>query len=259
MRNKSAPLVSIIINCHNGEKFLKKAIKSILNQSYKNWEIIFWDNDSKDNSYKIIRDFKDKRIKCFYSNIYNTLYKSRNLAIKKTKGQYICFLDTDDQWLNFKLNKQVKLITSSNYDIIFSNFIIKNEIKKKQHSREVYFNKKKDLTQNFLDDYFLGILTVLMKKKIYKKFEFDSKYQIIGDFDFFLKMSLIYKFYYFKESQAIYRIHNNNLSQKKISLHVKELQTWLKENQKKFKNYNCNSIKLLILKLRLKNFFKFLF
>ena len=76
MKNyKSKPLVSIIINCHNGEKYLNKSINSVLSQSYKNWEIIFWDNDSKDNSYKIIKNFKDKRIKYFYSNTYNTLYK----------------------------------------------------------------------------------------------------------------------------------------------------------------------------------------
>ena len=57
------PLVSVIINCHNGEKFLKNCIKSVLNQSYRNFEIIFWDNRSTDNSYKIAKSFKDKRIK----------------------------------------------------------------------------------------------------------------------------------------------------------------------------------------------------
>ena len=61
------PLVSIIMNCHNGEKYLKKSVSSIINQSYRNWELIFWDNKSSDNSAKILKNFKDKRIKYFYS------------------------------------------------------------------------------------------------------------------------------------------------------------------------------------------------
>ncbi len=95
---KKLPLVSIIVNCFNGEKFLSQSIKTIFDQTYTNWEIIFWDNKSSDKSREIIKSFKDRRIKYFYSKKYNTLYKSRNLAIKKTKGDYICFLDTDDLW-----------------------------------------------------------------------------------------------------------------------------------------------------------------
>ena len=58
---KKNPLVSIIMNCHNGEKYLKESIKSIINQSYKNWELIFWDNKSSDNSKKIIKKFSCKK------------------------------------------------------------------------------------------------------------------------------------------------------------------------------------------------------
>ena len=62
MRSKKTPLVSIIMNCYNGDKYLRKSIKSIISQSYKNWELIFWDNKSEDNSRNIIKSFKDKRI-----------------------------------------------------------------------------------------------------------------------------------------------------------------------------------------------------
>ena len=59
-------LVSIIMNCHNGETFLNLAIKSVLNQTYKKWELIFWDNNSSDNSAKIFHSFKDKRLKYYF-------------------------------------------------------------------------------------------------------------------------------------------------------------------------------------------------
>ena len=92
------PLVSIIVNCFNGEKYLNKALTSILDQSYQNWEIIFWDNKSSDNSKNIFNNFKDKRFKYFYSDNHAPLYQARNDAIKKSTGEIIAFLDTDDWW-----------------------------------------------------------------------------------------------------------------------------------------------------------------
>ena len=79
----------------NGAKYLKQSIKSVIDQKYKNWELIFWDNNSSDNSAEILFSFKDKRIKYFRSNNFSKLYRGRNLAIKKAKGDYITFLDTD--------------------------------------------------------------------------------------------------------------------------------------------------------------------
>ena len=60
-------LVSIIMNCHNGEKYLKEAIQSVINQEYNNWELIFWNNNSSDNSEKIFKNFKDKKVGLVYS------------------------------------------------------------------------------------------------------------------------------------------------------------------------------------------------
>ena len=107
MRSNKAPLISVIINCYNGEQYLKEAVRSVINQTFKKWEIIFWDNKSEDGSKEIIKSFKDKRIKYFYSKKHHKLYKARNLAIKKSKGKYICFLDVDDTWLKNKLKIQI--------------------------------------------------------------------------------------------------------------------------------------------------------
>ena len=86
---KNQPLVSVVINCFNGEKYLRQCIKSVINQSYKNWELVFWDNCSKDNSIKIIKSFKDKRIKFYKSKSLKNLYQARNLALNKCNGKYI--------------------------------------------------------------------------------------------------------------------------------------------------------------------------
>ena len=107
------PVVSIIMNCHNGQKFLSDAIQSVINQSFKNWELIFWDNSSSDNSRSILKSFSDKRIKYFFSNKFCNLYEARNLAVKECKGKYITFLDTDDLWLKDKLDEQINFITKN--------------------------------------------------------------------------------------------------------------------------------------------------
>ena len=99
-----SPLVSVIMNCYNGEKYLTEALSSLLIQNYGNWELIFWDNLSTDNSKKIFKSFNEKRFKYFLADKHTVLYEARNLAIKKTSGDYIAFLDTDDIWSKDKLS-----------------------------------------------------------------------------------------------------------------------------------------------------------
>ena len=80
-------LVSIIMTCHNGDKYLEQALISLKKQTYKNWELIFWDNKSTDNSAKIFKNFNDPRLKYFYNSEKTTLYKARNLSIQKAEGE----------------------------------------------------------------------------------------------------------------------------------------------------------------------------
>ena len=106
LKNKS-PKVSIVMNCHNGEKYLNKSLTSVISQSYKNWELIFWNNKSTDKSEKIFKSFRDPRFKYFKSNYYQKLYKARNSAHKKMQRKYIAFIDTDDWWLKKFKNKLI--------------------------------------------------------------------------------------------------------------------------------------------------------
>jgi len=73
---KNSPLISIIINCFNGQKYLKECVESVLNQTYTNWEIIFWDNLSTDLSKQIIQNYSDKRIKYYCAKKFSNLYKA---------------------------------------------------------------------------------------------------------------------------------------------------------------------------------------
>ena len=83
--------VSIIVNCHNGENYLSKCINSILNQTYKNWEIIFWDNNSNDKSLKIIKSFKSPKIKIFKSKKKIKIIRCTEFCSKKSRWRIYSF------------------------------------------------------------------------------------------------------------------------------------------------------------------------
>lgn len=259
--NEKKPLVSIIMNCHNGEKYLEKSLKSIINQSYKNWELIFWDNKSTDNSKKIVKKFKNKKIKYFYSKFFYSLYKSRNLAINKAKGKYVAFLDTDDLWKKDKLKHSIHYLIKNKLKICYTNhYLYFQKIKKNKKA----INYKFKLSPQFLlNKYNIGILTIVLEKSIFKKKLFETTYQIIGDFDYFIKMSLKYKVGYIQKPLATYRVHGSNYSLKNTKLYIKELSSWIKKNDKLMRKngLNLTQQKKNLIKLKFKkiiNYYKYI-
>ena len=86
------PFFSIVLPTYNQSKFLEKCINSILSQSFKNWELLVINNNSTDNTINLIKKFNDKRIKVFNINNEGILARSRNLGIRKSKSEWICFM-----------------------------------------------------------------------------------------------------------------------------------------------------------------------
>ena len=231
MKNKK-PLISIIVNCFNGERFLKECLKSILSQSYKNYEVIFWDNLSTDKSKLIFLDIKDNRFKYFSDNEHVTLYGARNKALMVSTGKYITFLDVDDMWYPDKLQKQVNVMEkNSKIGFCYSGFKFFSENSKKLKS--AYNNKKLKggyIFFNLIKNYNVGVLTLMVNKSIVtkNKIKFDERFTIMGDLDFVLRLSKISLGIPIKSDLAIYRVHQENLS-KKTSLTVEERTLWANE------------------------------
>ena len=256
-KNKN-PLVSVIMNCFNGESFLKDSIESVINQTYENWEIIFWDNKSEDKSAEIFKSYDDKRFKYFYADEHTSLYKARNLAIKKSNGELLAFIDTDDLWEKNKLELQVPLFDNPKISFVYSNqWIIKNNLKKKKlfiktKSPSGYIYKK------LLDDYNVGIITVIFRNNIINDLSkiFDERFSVIGDFDFFLKLSKSYYFHYINTPLAYYRIHDKNFSLIHSGKEMEESDMWLHENKNNIIPEKLDKIKNKI-SLRKLLFFKF--
>jgi glycosyltransferase involved in cell wall biosynthesis len=257
MQNKNNPLISVIMNCHNGKKFLKSSLNSLIRQTYKNWELIFFDNNSKDDSIKIVKYFNDKRIKIFKSNKKFNLYHARNLALAKSKGKYLSFLDVDDLWEKNKLEVQLYFIKKNKkFKILYSNYFVKNQSDKKKH---IKYSKKLNsglVTQFLLNNYTVGILTVFFERSLINHSFFNKRYNIVGDFDCFLRLSKTNQFAYLDTPLATYRIHNNNYSINNLNEYIMELNYWLKNNFIKYKKYSFFNLRYYLIKLRLKYFIK---
>ena len=161
---KKKPKVSVIVNCLNGAPFINRCLKSILSQSYNNYEIIFWDNNSSDNSLNIIKKFSSKKIRVFRSKKTTPLYEARNKAIKKSFGKYIAFLDVDDVWIKTKLKKQIELIDKNDSDVIYTNYYIMDQNVKKKFTEDKL--EHKNMSFNILKKYSISISSALFKKKV---------------------------------------------------------------------------------------------
>ena len=223
------------MNCYNGEKYLQEALDSIINQTYKNWELIFWDNQSTDNSSFIVQSYKDHRIKYFYSKKHTLLYEARNMAIEKSEGEYLAFLDVDDYWDSAKLEKQMNVFYQNpEVAIVYSNYFYKNEIKK---TYKKSFRKKLPegmIVDKLLRKYVMGLLTIVINRRLIDEHEniFDTRLHIIGDFDMAIKISAKWKVSCVQQPLATYRWHGGNESISQQEQTIKELERWSVEMKK---------------------------
>ena len=224
------------MNCYNGEKFLREAVQSVLNQKYKKWELIFWNNNSTDNSKKIFKSFKDKRLKYYFKKKKVSLYESRNLAIKKAKGEFIAFLDQDDIWFPNKLFIQLKKFKDPDVGLVYGKFLklnINNFFRKKQLIKPGKLPEGM-ITKELLQSYDVGLLTIMIRKKFLSKDKiFKTQYNYLGDLDFVLRFSKKYKFAAVQEVVGIYRQHENQMQRKNYKEKSFQFSKWYKEIIKK--------------------------
>jgi glycosyltransferase involved in cell wall biosynthesis len=228
---KQEPLVSILMNCYNGEKFLREAIDSILAQTYQNWEIIFWDNQSTDRSAEIFKNYTDTRLRYFYAPKHTWLYEARNYAIEKASGDFIAFLDVDDWWLPSKLEKQIPLFSDSKVGIVCSNYWIVSERKNK---RWIALRRPAPtgwVLNEVLKTYFVGLLTLVVRRSALASLDYscDPRYHMIGDLDLVVRLSVHWKLDCEQKPLGFYRAHDSNESIKHHRRQLNELECWLKE------------------------------
>ncbi len=106
----SSPLISVIMPAYNAEAYIRKAVESVVQQSYPNWELIIVDDLSSDHTGEIIDAMQSDRIRVFHNEVNLKTANTRNFAIRQSKGDWVAFLDSDDSWDQNKLLRQVELM-----------------------------------------------------------------------------------------------------------------------------------------------------
>lgn len=219
-------MISVIIPVFNREVELQRALESVFNQSYKDFEVIVVDDGSSDNSVSVAQKFDVKLIK--QQNL--GVSAARNSAIKISQGDYIAFLDSDDEWLPHKLEKQIsyKSVCVHTEEIWVRNGKRVNQMKKHQKGAGDQFIPSLDLC-------LISPSSVMIKKSVFDEIGlFREDYPVCEDYDLWLKLTSLYEIDFIEEPQIIkYGGHEDQLSRKYKAMdywRVKSL-VWVLENR----------------------------
>ena len=208
------PLVSIVMNCYNGDRFLKEAIDSVYAQSYQNWEIIFWDNGSSDNSPLIAKSY-DERLKYFHSNKTTSLGVARSKAMKQVSGKYVTYLDCDDLYISDRIAVQTSAMINNNTALSFGSWIEIN-------AKGIIVKKHKIKTQsgNFFErllyKYNVNFQTLMIDCDFLKNnnIHFDQELTFSPDFNLVMQIAFINNISSISDYLAKYRVHNQSMTHK---------------------------------------------
>jgi glycosyltransferase involved in cell wall biosynthesis len=223
------------MNCYNGEKFLKEAIDSIYAQSYQDWEIIFIDNCSTDNSAKIAKQYGEK-LKYYKTEGNIELGEARVFGLEHCVGKFLAFLDTDDCYLPDKLEKQVtRMKKNSTYKMSYSGYFFIDELSKVTKK----FTPKS--TSGFvfpqqLKNYEINMQSVMLRNG--QDIKFDDSLKFSPDYDLFMQICAESDVGVIKEPLIKYRKLKDSLTNKSIALWAVEVERSLNKilnKQPKFK------------------------
>ncbi|WP_186429899.1 glycosyltransferase [Clostridium sp. BSD9I1] len=209
-------MVSIIIPVFNGEKFISDAIRSVLNQTYKNIEIIVIDDGSIDKTADIVKNFD--KIRYIYQNNKGPA-ASRNLGMALSKGEYIAFLDADDLYEPEKIQKQMEILEKyKEIDVVYNDMKLVDEnlqFIKYINSDYVIEDGKSFLAMLLFRQIVPIPPSIMMRRKCYDEgIKYDEKLIHAEDYEFIIRLGEKHQFKYLQEPLYIYRRHEENLTNK---------------------------------------------
>lgn len=225
---KQEPLVSVLMNCYNGEEYLREAIESVLAQTYPNWELVFWDNQSTDCSAEIFKSYDDPRLKYYYAPEHTDLGGGRARAWEYLTGEFVAVLDADDVWLPQKLEKQLPLFEESDVGIVISDTLFFNKTRDKP-----FYGGKYPPTgwvfEQLLTGYFVSLETLVFRRSTALKLPraFDPDFSAIADFDMVVRLSRISKLALCPEILAKWRVHAGSDTWKYPQSFIEEKERWI--------------------------------
>ena len=205
MANKKEQKIDIILPNFNSSEYIKETIKSIIDQTFKNWKLIIVDDCSDKKTRTLLKKFsKNKRIKIYWLKKNKGAGYCRNYAIKKSKSPYLAFIDSDDVWKKDKLETQLRFMENNNYLFTYTNYeTFGKKIKFISPAKEYDFKK-------FVNDTSICTSTMIIKRNILKNVEFINS-EICEDYFFKCKILKICNAYCLDDYLTKYRIRKNSL------------------------------------------------
>lgn len=213
------------MNCLNCARYLPAAIESVCAQTYRDWEIVFWDNASTDDSAAIARGYGEQ-VRYFRGDTTVPLGNARNLALAQARGELIAFLDCDDLWLPGKLARQVALLAARpQVDFVYGNFFLLYEESGARTVARPERLPEGDIFESFLNKYQAGLLSVIVRKSALDRLDswFDDSFNLVEEYDLFMRVLYRSQAAYVPEPLAVCRIHEHNTS-------TTERHRWVDEN-----------------------------
>tara|TARA_B100000029_G_C17607264_1_gene967852 strand:- start:3326 stop:4207 length:882 start_codon:yes stop_codon:yes gene_type:complete len=239
--------VTVLINCFNEEKLIARAIDSALKQTYKNLEVIIWDDGSTDKTFEIAQSFNDNRIKVFRNSQNLGLGKSRIKAQTHISGDYVTILDADDYYANTKIEKQVEIF-KKHEDVS----LVTTWTKLFDENNKIFrlFNSNlgnNELRKLIIFYNFLFHSSIMYRTKIAKKVGWYSKeFEYSQDYDLTLKILKQNKLHVIKEYLTFASFRGNNMSTSK-NLQMIVSNEKIDICQKILKNYNLEKKQINLL------------
>jgi glycosyltransferase involved in cell wall biosynthesis len=222
MNAVSGHLVSVIIPTYNHAHFLGRALQSVLDQTYTNWEAIIVDNYSQDNTDEVVQSFADKRISLLKIHNNGVIASSRNMGIRAAKGEWIALLDSDDWWMSNKLEVCFKHINDQ-VDIVYHSLEIVRDTpsvfqRKRLKSRQV---KKPVLVDLLLSGNLIANSSVVVRKKLLDQVGgINESVEMIAaeDYNTWMRIArLTDAFIHIPECLGYYLMHDGGISKKDMS------------------------------------------
>ena len=216
----ATPVVSVIVNVYNGSKTLRETLDSIASQTYNDYEVIFWDDCSRDNSKSIIGEYPQLNIKYFKTPGDNSagLGQARQMALNVAAGEWVAFVDQDDLWTPDKLELQME-IAKRQHD---AGYIYGRTVRFFPDGKEVEYDHRHEYSMLpegdvfhglFYDSCYVAISSVLFRNSAIKEFPPVPDY-IMTSPDYYLYLCLASKFKVYAVQKVIcrYRMHGGNMS-----------------------------------------------
>ncbi len=237
------PKFSIIIPTYNSSKTIEKAVRSVLNQSFKNFELVIVDDGSTDNTVVKLKEFKNSKIKLFKIKRSGGPAKPRNFGIYKSNSNWICFLDADDTWNRNKLKILHNHIKLNKFDILCHNELLIDNNKSKISS---YGPFKKNFYKHLLiNGNSLSTSATMLNKKFLKKknlkFNENKNFVSVEDYDLWMMFAKNHaKFLFINDILGSYIIHDKGISQNDFK-HFNNLKKLLLHHTFNIQNFEKNT------------------